>query len=425
VCNCASARPYQVSFGAGYSTNTGARVEAAYRSSDFLGRAWELHTGVRLEQLRQTAYADVFFPPDEKQRRDGVGTAVEHSDIENLGISRFAVGATRLQQRGSIEQRLGINWQEEQQSPQGAPSTTARALTAQLGWTWRHARDPLDPAEGISLQLQLGGGSKALLSDQDFFRTYLRYSQGIPLGASDALLFRGELGVTLAPSSQGIPQDFLFRAGGSNSVRGYAYQSLGVKEGSAIVGGRYLATMSGEYTHWITRPGARRSLSMPATRSMIARRSISRSVMASARAGEVRPDRSASTSPMASARASCGSISRWRSRFDCRRSAAMSQETTAAAPPASPPPAAWASTHSRRRGHRRSGALVLAAWLSACAPRWRCWPECRLAARQRGWFAHLLPDDRRRWPAGQLTSDAEPAGTLRGPLSLQSAALAG
>ena len=77
------------------------------------------------------------------------------------------------------------------------------------------------------------------------------YTHLIPLGASDALLFRGELGVTFAPSAQGIPQDFLFRAGGSNSVRGYAYQSLGVKQGEATVGGRYLATISGEYTHWI------------------------------------------------------------------------------------------------------------------------------------------------------------------------------
>jgi translocation and assembly module TamA len=243
--------PYQVSLGAGYSTNTGARVEAGYRSSDLFGRAWELQTGLRFEQLRQTAYADVFFPPDAAQGRDGVGTAVEHSDIERLEIRRFAVGANRVHQRGSVEERLGLNWQEERQSPQGAPSSTARALTAQVGWTWRRARDLLDPAEGVSLQLQLGGGSKQLLSDQNFLRSYLRYSQGIPLGGSDALLFRGELGATLAPSSQGIPQDFLFRAGGGNSVRGYAYQSLGVKEGSAIVGGRYLATMSAEYTHWV------------------------------------------------------------------------------------------------------------------------------------------------------------------------------
>ena len=243
--------PYQVTLGAGYSTNTGARVEATYRSSDLFGRAWELQTGVRIEQVRQTAYADVFFPPDDRQRRDGVGTAVEDSDIENLGIKRFAVGATRFQRFGSVEQRLNLNWQEERQSPQGAPSTTNRALTALVGWTWRHADDPLDPAEGISLQVQLGGASKQLLSDQNFLRTYFRYSQGFPLTATDALLFRGELGATFAPSSNGIPQDFLFRAGGTNSVRGYPYLSLGVKEGSAVVGGRYLMTMSAEYTHWI------------------------------------------------------------------------------------------------------------------------------------------------------------------------------
>ena len=78
----------------------------------------------------------------------------------------------------------------------------------------------------------------------------LQYSQGIPLGRSDGLLLRGEVGFTAAPSRDGIPQDYLFRAGGSNSVRGYAYQSLGVQEGSATLGGRYLLTLSAEYTHW-------------------------------------------------------------------------------------------------------------------------------------------------------------------------------
>lgn len=244
--------PYQVAFGVGYSTNTGARVETSYRSSDLFGRAWELHTGVRIEQLRQTAYADVFFPPDDRRRRDGVGMAIQSSDIENLALDSYSLGATRVQQRGSVEQRLGINWLEEKQTPQGAPTTTNKALTGQVGWTWRHAPEPLDRSQGISLQLQLGGGSKQLFSDQDFLRTYLRYNQGVALGASDGLLFRGELGVTFAPSRQGIPQDFLFRTGGSNSVRGYAYQSLGVPEGSAVVGGRYLMTVSAEYTHWLT-----------------------------------------------------------------------------------------------------------------------------------------------------------------------------
>jgi len=35
-------------------------------------------------------------------------------------------------------------------------------------------------------------------------------------------------------------------------VRGYAYDSLGVPLGDAIVGGRYLAVASAEYTRWVT-----------------------------------------------------------------------------------------------------------------------------------------------------------------------------
>ena len=243
--------PFNVSLGAGYSSNTGARVEGNFRSADFIGKAWELNTGARIEQLRQSVYADVFLLPDrEKNQRDSFGTVVETSDIQGLGLERVAFAVAREQVRGSIEQRLGLNWQHERQTPDGMTTTTNKALTATVGWVWRHAEDPLDATEGIVAQLQLGGATKMLLSDQNFLRTYFRYSQGIPLGRSDGLLLRGEVGFTAAPSRDGIPQDYLFRAGGSNSVRGYAYQSLGVQEGSATLGGRYLLTLSAEYTHW-------------------------------------------------------------------------------------------------------------------------------------------------------------------------------
>lgn len=244
--------PFGVSLGAGYSSNTGARVEGNFTSADFAGRAWELSTGARIEQLRQSAYADVFLPPDRaRQQRDSFGAFVEKSDIQGLALERVAFAASRVQQRDSIEQRFGVNWQYERQNTEGEAESTNQALTAQAGWVWRSANDPQDPAEGIVAQLQLGGAAKALLSDQNFLRSYFRYSQGIPLGKDDSLLLRGEVGITAAPSREGIPQDYLFRAGGSNSVRGYAYQSLGVQEGSATLGGRYLLTLSAEYTHWL------------------------------------------------------------------------------------------------------------------------------------------------------------------------------
>ena len=242
---------HRVGFGAGISSNTGARVEANYHTPDLFNQAWALDSGLRLEQKKQTAYADVFLPPDGKNRRNSVGLMAEDTDIQGLKTERYAFGAQTVQQRGSLEQRLSLNWQEERREPDGALPTTSRALVPNVMWTWRQVDNPLDPHRGIVLQAQVGGGTKALLSDQNFIRLHSRWQQFVPLGKDNLLTLRGEIGYTLADSRQHIPQDYLFRTGGTGSVRGYAYQSLGIKEGSATVGGRYLGVVSVEATHWL------------------------------------------------------------------------------------------------------------------------------------------------------------------------------
>jgi translocation and assembly module TamA len=51
-----------------------------------------------------------------------------------------------------------------------------------------------------------------------------------------------------------IPSQNLFRAGGAQSVRGYRYLSLGLREGEAIVGGRVMALGSLEYQFPVSGP---------------------------------------------------------------------------------------------------------------------------------------------------------------------------
>lgn len=242
---------HRLSFGAGASSNTGARVEFNYQTPNLFNRAWELSSGLRLEQKRQTAYSDVFLPPDDGNRRHSAGVMIENTDIQGLQTSRFAFGAQTVQQRGSIEQTLSLNWQEETRNPDGAAQTTSRALVPNVMWTWRQVDSLLNPHTGSVLQAQIGGGAKAALSDENFVRLHTRWQQYIPLGRVDTLSLRGEIGYTIAASRLHIPQDYLFRTGGTGSVRGYAYQSLGVDEGSATVGGRYLGVISAEATHWL------------------------------------------------------------------------------------------------------------------------------------------------------------------------------
>lgn len=243
---------HRLSFGAGASSNTGARVEVNYQTPNLFNQAWDLSSGLRIEQKRQTAYADVFLPPDERHRRHSVGVMAENTDIQGLKTSRYAFGAQTVQQRGSVEQRLSLNWQHELREPDGAEPVTSRALVPNAMWTWRQVDNLLDPRRGTVIQAQIGGGAKAALSDQNFVRFHARFQQYIPLGRVDTLTLRGEAGYTIADSRQHIPQDYLFRTGGAGSVRGYAYQSLGIKEGTATVGGRYLGVISAEATHWLS-----------------------------------------------------------------------------------------------------------------------------------------------------------------------------
>ena len=251
--------PREAGVAIGYGTDEGARGEAVYRDRNLLSRGFDLQTSIKISQKQQFGYADVYLPPGLwfTQKRgdipftDSFGVLAEHSDIENLTIARFAVAGYRHWRLENFEVRAGLSYQIERSYPQGADVTVKKALAPILATTWRHVDNVFDPRRGGVLALQVAAGAKKVASGDDFFRIYGQYQYWIPLGPNDQIYLRTELGRTFADSREFIPEDFLFRAGGSRSNRGFAYQSLGVQEGNAIVGGRYLATATAEYVHWL------------------------------------------------------------------------------------------------------------------------------------------------------------------------------
>jgi translocation and assembly module TamA len=180
-----------------------------------------------------------------------VGVLVERSTIENLELNRIAVAGYRHFKLESFETRVGMSYQVERSEPEGAEERIKRALAPIVAVTWRHVDNIFDPKTGGVLNVQFAAGSKELGSGNDFIKAYAQYQYWFPLGKMDQLLLRAELGRNFTDDRTHIPEDFLFRAGGARSNRGYAYQSLGEQEGEAIVGGRVTATGSIEYVHWL------------------------------------------------------------------------------------------------------------------------------------------------------------------------------
>jgi translocation and assembly module TamA len=249
------AQSRKVSTGLGYSTNNGPRSELNYLDNNFVGRAWAFNTGLVLENNRQTLSAGIDTLPNPQGFRLQWLASGERTTIQGLETLRDKFGVTRSHTVYGNEFNIGLNWQQEHRIPDGGIRETNQALVLDWRWMQRAVDDPLMPMFGSLTEFRLGGAGKAFLSDEDFVRTYLRRQQWIQLGESDVISLRGEAGYTKSQSRVNIPQEYLFRVGGTQTVRGYAYQSLGVHEGSAVVGGRAMVTASAEYTHWFTALG--------------------------------------------------------------------------------------------------------------------------------------------------------------------------
>lgn len=245
------AKPKRFSMGVGYSTNTGGRLDTGWRDANWLGRAWLLNANLRLEQRQRAAVADVFLPPEAGGRRNSVGAIAESSHISGLAIRRQAIGVASATRQGDIERRLGLSLQGETSQSDGAERSHKQALALDWQWTRRKVDNVLNPRDGHSLSVRLSAASRFALSDADFVRSWARVAWWHPFGRRDILNLRAEAGYTVAKSRLDVPQEFLFRAGGAQSVRGYDYLSLGVREGQAVVGGRYLSTATVEFTHWL------------------------------------------------------------------------------------------------------------------------------------------------------------------------------
>jgi translocation and assembly module TamA len=246
--------------GVGYATNTGAHIEAIYRQSITFGRPYLLQTGFRVDQTGQFAYADLVFPPERGGARDSVGVLVENSDIENLRVYRWGVGAARARLTGprdgrNVETQFSVNFEHERRETPLDPPITLNVLSTTYTWTRRDVDDITHPRRGNLVQLQGSVGLGGLSFNDAFVRGFGSIAQYLPVGRRDVVILRGQIGAVEAESTDNVPNKFLFRTGGALTVRGYDFESLGVEQGGAIVGGRALAVASAEYVWWPERWG--------------------------------------------------------------------------------------------------------------------------------------------------------------------------
>lgn len=253
------AKTQRAALGIGMSTDTGARVEGTYRRALLFGRPYTLSSGASVDRTRSAAFADLLLPRRADGWQDSLGVLREHTDIEDQRTSRWAAGAKRMSSRdsasASYETLFALTLEDELRSlADGSAPQHNQVLAGSWTWTRRAVDEVTQPTRGdlltLSGTLGLQRGSLGQVLQQSFVRLYGRYTRWIPLTAKDRLIVRGEAGHVFVKDAATVPNAYLFRTGGVNSVRGYAYDSLGVRVGTATTGSQELLVGSGEYVRW-------------------------------------------------------------------------------------------------------------------------------------------------------------------------------
>jgi translocation and assembly module TamA len=300
------AKSQQVETGLSFNTDVGLRGEARYRNLNPFGTAWRLRSEVQLDRKIQRGRVDLDAPPEPGGRWRSHFIQARQTKIENVTDNETSAGVAQNWGLGGELSALIVSGHLEEQRIGGLLSDHRHAIYFGYRTQLRNTDSWESPRRGYLVDLS-AGGSPSVLASRQFVRGTARGLLFIPVRRDDFLL-RAEIGVVLADSREGIPSSFVFRTGGDQTVRGYAFESLGVQTGNGVVGGRRLAVGSAEYTHWV----ASSTPAMPGTAGASSRLSASARARAFARPSGP----CARTSRTASSRASCGCISPSGSRFE-------------------------------------------------------------------------------------------------------------
>ena len=252
----------QTTVGVGVSAKDGPRVSLEHVHRQIFGARATLRNKFEIAKLRRAWEGELSSHTLPGLYRNLVGGTAERldSDTDRVNSLRFRIGRAYDSHRADriLFAEVERTFVEALVPGTVAASSNPDTLAATLNFhaTWRDVDSIILPTLGQSLSLQIGGGhvnsSAGDASSGNFTRLYGRLQAWRPLGGDWYGQARLELGQDFAPGSVDVPESQRFRAGGDDSVRGYAYRSLTPTVGGVDVGGRVVATGSAEVSHPIS-----------------------------------------------------------------------------------------------------------------------------------------------------------------------------
>lgn len=240
-------------FGLGYGTDTGARGKLGWERRLINPAGHRFAAELDVSEIRTALSTHYRIPVRDPRTDQLVLTAALTDDHPLTSTSRTAtLGVGHERSRGDWRQALSLNYHREKFL---TGDNTGRTALLMPGASWVHVRadERVRPRRGNRLNIDVRGASDALASDVSFGQIRLSGKYLHPAGDAGRVIARADAGYTRVSEFEALPASLRFYAGGSQSVRGYAFQSLGpLNAAGQVIGGRYLLAGSLEYDYRLT-----------------------------------------------------------------------------------------------------------------------------------------------------------------------------
>lgn len=231
----AESKSRSIGGGVRYSTSQGAGVRAFWRHRNLFGYGEDFRldgdVAEQLIGLKASLGRPAFLNP---QQRLDFSLYAQQENVDAYDATR-AGGVTTLTRQfgGPYSGSVGVSLEQSRiEDSSGTNNFTLLGLPT--SFERNTTNDLLNPTKGGKLSLSATPYTGVVGSDSNFLVLRLDDTMHLPFDAAGKYVLAGRIaiGSILGATRTDIPADKRFYAGGGDTVRGYAYQSVGPLDGS-------------------------------------------------------------------------------------------------------------------------------------------------------------------------------------------------
>ncbi len=237
------ARSRSLRQGIGYGTDTGGRFSLRYRDMNVLNLGHELQSNLYLSEVLQGLATSYTIPDD--MDVNSYNAAQLNLQREDVSTYKTEFAALEISKTGSLAKKMLVTgylkFQYEKYTI-GLQDSNARLIMPGLRFSGNFYDGASRPEKGFHFAVEARGSDQLLGANMNLFQVIAEGGFILPLPGRFFLHTKGKVGSSiLGDPLADLPPSLRFFAGGDQSVRGYAYQSLGPRDLSGqVVGGKQL-----------------------------------------------------------------------------------------------------------------------------------------------------------------------------------------